>query len=134
MKVLASSAALFIWLQSAICGLGAVTPASQSDARSHEYQHQQPADANPIGTHRHAGTTHSDDTGSPSGSEDHCDLVAWTLLSASPTVAPPSSVTLLASSSLPTAGVPTVSPSARRFVRAPPRAPDLILQNATFLL
>ena len=134
MKLLASSAALFIWLQSAVCGLAVFAPVPMGDGVRHEQQEGQPAEADPAGAHRHAGASHHDDPESGSSGEDHCDLIARTLTSASPSLASLSSATAHASIDVQAARGPVVSVSYRYSLRAPPKAPDLILQNVSFRL
>ncbi len=132
MKLSATAAALFVWLQFAPCATAFAEALPQGDGHCGKHRHAQSADANLSAADRDAGVPHpNEDTGS---CEDHCDLVSRMLVTASPTVAPPSLLVLPASISLQASGVPIVSLSVRRSLQAPPRQPDLILQNASFLL
>lgn len=133
MKLSATAAALFIWLQFALCVPAFAETFPHGDELGSEHPHAQPADVDSTGAHREEGAPHSHDQDTGSG-EDHCDLVARTLVSDSPTVGPPSLLTFPASISLQAGEAPIVSLSVRRSLRASPRPPDLILQNASFLL
>lgn len=133
MKLSATAAALFIGLQSAVCGLALAGTLPDGDRPGGEHHHAQPVDADPTGTHRGAGGPHSHDQDTGSG-EDHCDLMARTLVSVSPMLEPPSQLALPASINLRAAGALIAAPSARRSLRSPPRQLDRILQNASFLL
>ncbi len=133
MKLSATAAALFIWLQSAVCGLALADTLPNGDEPGGEHHHAQPVDVDPTGTHRDAGVPHSHDQDTGSG-EDHCDVVARTLVSVSPMLEPPPLLALRASISLRAGAALIAAPSARRSLRAPPRRLDLILQNASFLL
>ncbi len=133
MKLSATAAALFIWLQSAGCGPALAGTLPNGDGSGGEHHHAQPVDADATGTHRDAGVPHSHDQDTGSG-EDHCDLMARTLVSVSPMLEPPPHLALPASIGLRAGGALIAAPSARRSLRAPPRQLDLILQNASFLL
>ncbi len=133
MKLSATTAALFIWLQAAVCGPALSDTLPIGDGPGGEHHHAQTVDADATGTHRDAGVPHSHDEHTGSG-EDHCDLMARTLVSVSPMLEPPPHLALPASISLRAGGARIAAASARRSLRAPPRQPDLILQNASFLL
>ena len=133
MKLSATTAALFIWLQAAVCGPALSDTLPIGDGPGGEHHHAQTVDADATGTHRDAGVPHSHDEHTGSG-EDHCDLMARTLVSVSPMLEPPPHLVLHASISLRAGGALIDTPSALMSVRSPPKPLDLILQNASFLL
>ena len=135
MKLLASSAALFVWLQFALCGFAAHGSApqhshSQEAGHSRTHAHADQAEAQVPVPH-----PHDDQHGDSGGGEDHCDLTARTLVSATPSVDAHSWITLPACLSAPFAGERFAALSAAcGRLREPPNPPDLVIRNASFLL
>ncbi len=128
MRFLAISTAVFIWMQSALCLAEAFPTSLQGEEIGHEHRH-----AEPLGNASHHGGEGEGQGNGPVG-EDHCDLLSRTLTSAAAPCSTPAPLMLHASTDIQALGSGISSLSAAQFLRAPPKAPDLIIQNASFLL
>jgi len=133
-KVLATSAALFFWLQAAVCaasGLG-VTAREAGEGRS--------AAPSVVGTH-HAATDrsaghadHHGDGAPPADGEDHCRLIARALPATGVHAAPPTPGILACAVAVAPWIEASVSLSRGTSLRAPPRMADPVLWNRTLLI
>ncbi|MCZ6476895.1 MAG: hypothetical protein O6851_01015 [Gemmatimonadetes bacterium] len=130
MRFLAISAAVFIWMQSALCLAEAFPTSSPGEEIGHEHQQAEPAGK----TGHHGGEGEGQGNGAAPVGEDHCDLLSRTLTSAAAPCSTPAPLMLHASTDPQVLGSRISSLSPAQFLRAPTKAPDLIIQNASFLL
>ena len=142
MRLVATGAALFFWMQVSLCGLegmgvgwfdhphdGAPTTASQTLASAHGTgggAHQ--------GAHHGTRGHHSPSGPSSPGSPEHCSLIAQALGSTSPALDEPGGVALAVSLPYGTAEPRAVALVLHERHRAPPHESDLYLRHASFLL
>ena len=149
MKLLASGAAVFFWIQTPLCALegfgvhhelphaaGAATHAHEVGAAEHGYKHTHTG-SSLLASSQGNGSAGHEPLNEHSGNEgaDHCTLLAQALTSTPPASGQPAAVSIAAMSQavfLPQ--LRFVQPGQDR-ERAPPRTwRDLVLRHATLLL
>ena len=134
MKVLATSAALFFWLQATVCaasGLGAAAMEPGGGRRAApsalEMHHA-------AATSRAGQADHHGGGAPPADGEDHCRLIARALPATAVHAAPPTPGSLAcAVAAAPWIAAPLSLPRRTR-LRAPPRMADPVLWNRTLLI
>ncbi len=144
MRLVATGAALFFWMQVSLCGLegmgvarfdpphdGALARASQpmASAPAHGAGGGAPQGAHhgPRGHHAPSGPASPD-------APDHCSLIAQALGSTSPALDEPGAAALAVQLPNWTAEPRAVAVVLHERHRAPPRQSDLYLRHASFLL